>query len=77
MNLCECAYRNCTYFLLGNGKSFIIGQSNLNDLHWTPFQQLTHLASAGEGLATGDIFGTGTISNDVSASLSAHLNVGF
>ncbi|KFY83116.1 hypothetical protein V498_08291 [Pseudogymnoascus sp. VKM F-4517 (FW-2822)] len=50
--------------IIRNGKSFIIGQSNLNDLHWTPFQQLTHLASAGEGLATGDIFGTGTISND-------------
>ncbi|KFZ23865.1 hypothetical protein V502_01651 [Pseudogymnoascus sp. VKM F-4520 (FW-2644)] len=50
--------------IIRNGKSFMIGQSNLNDLHWTPFQQLTHLASAGEGLATGDIFGTGTISND-------------
>lgn len=55
----------------------MIGQSNLNDLHWTPFQQLTHLASAGEGLATGDIFGTGTISNDVSASFAAHPNAGF
>lgn len=77
MDLYECACRNCTYFFLGNGKSFTIGQSNLNDLHWTPFQQLTHLASAGEGLATGDIFGTGTISSDVSASFAAHFNVGF
>ena len=57
--------------------SFMIGQSNLNGLHWTPFQQLTHLASAGEGLATGDIFGTGTISSDVSESFSVHLSAGF
>ncbi|CAK7204881.1 hypothetical protein SEUCBS139899_007643 [Sporothrix eucalyptigena] len=38
-------------------------ESNLNELYWTPLQQLTHLASAGEGLSTGDILGTGTISS--------------
>lgn len=56
--------------LLGDGQSFLLGQSNLNELHWTPFQQLTHLASAGEGLATGDLFGTGTISSDVSLHIT-------
>ncbi|KAB5585768.1 fumarylacetoacetate hydrolase [Coniochaeta sp. 2T2.1] len=50
--------------IIRDGQSFLLGQSNLNELHWTPFQQLTHLASAGEGLATGDLFGTGTISSD-------------
>lgn len=53
---------------VGDGKTHVLGQSNLNELHWTPLQQLTHLASAGEGLATGDIFGTGTISSPVSAT---------
>ncbi|KAJ5377419.1 uncharacterized protein N7496_004828 [Penicillium cataractarum] len=47
----------------GNGKSYNLTETNLNELYWTPFQQLTHLASAGEGLTTGDIFGTGTISS--------------
>ncbi|RDW57122.1 hypothetical protein BP6252_13868 [Coleophoma cylindrospora] len=42
----------------------VLGQSNLKELHWTPRQMITHLASAGEGLTTGDIFGTGTISSD-------------
>ncbi|OHE90787.1 fumarylacetoacetase [Colletotrichum orchidophilum] len=49
--------------LIREGKMYAIGQSNLNELHWTPFQQLTHLGSAGEGLSTGDLFGTGTISS--------------
>ncbi|KAH6663825.1 2-hydroxyhepta-2,4-diene-1,7-dioate isomerase [Halenospora varia] len=50
--------------VIRKGDTFILGQSNLRELHWTPRQQLTHLASAGEGLTTGDIFGTGTISSD-------------
>ncbi|KAF3762631.1 hypothetical protein M406DRAFT_263748 [Cryphonectria parasitica EP155] len=45
--------------------SYTICETNLKELYWTPFQQLTHLASAGEGLAAGDLFGTGTISSDV------------
>lgn len=44
-------------------QTYTLGNSNLNELHWTPFQQITHLGSAGEGLATGDIFGTGTMSS--------------
>ncbi|KAB8259489.1 hypothetical protein BDV32DRAFT_159253 [Aspergillus pseudonomiae] len=50
--------------ILRKGKTYHITSTNLKDLYWTPYQQLAHLASAGEGLSTGDIFGTGTISND-------------
>lgn len=49
----------------GDEKSYTLCKSNLNTLYWTPIQQLTHLASAGEGLSTGDVFGTGTISTSV------------
>ncbi|KAJ5668504.1 uncharacterized protein N7477_007074 [Penicillium maclennaniae] len=49
--------------VIRNGKSYDLTDTNLNELYWTPYQQLTHLASAGEGLKTGDIFGTGTISS--------------
>ncbi|KAH8801424.1 hypothetical protein F5884DRAFT_684965 [Xylogone sp. PMI_703] len=49
--------------IIRDGKSYTIGESNLNELYWTPYQQLTHLASAGEGLSVGDILGTGTISS--------------
>ncbi|KAH8879505.1 fumarylacetoacetate hydrolase [Thozetella sp. PMI_491] len=49
--------------ILRDGVSYTLTESNLNELYWTPFQQLTHLASAGEGISTGDIFGTGTISS--------------
>ncbi|KAK5996297.1 Fumarylacetoacetase [Cladobotryum mycophilum] len=49
--------------ILRDDKLYTLCESNLNELHWTPFQQLTHLASAGEGLTTGDVFGTGTISS--------------
>ncbi|KAL4864726.1 hypothetical protein BDV12DRAFT_175700 [Aspergillus spectabilis] len=49
--------------VLRNGKSYPVTETNLNELYWTPYQQLTHLTSAGEGLATGDIFGTGTITS--------------
>jgi len=49
--------------IIRDGQTYTLGNSNLNELHWTPFQQITHLGSAGEGLATGDIFGTGTMSS--------------
>jgi fumarylacetoacetase len=49
----------------GNGNRFILGTSNLKYLYWTPFQQITHHASALCGLGTGDLLGTGTISGDV------------
>ncbi|RDW58292.1 hypothetical protein BP5796_12222 [Coleophoma crateriformis] len=51
-------------FYAGKSDTHVLGQSNLRELHWTPRQMITHLASAGEGLTTGDIFGTGTISSD-------------
>ncbi|KAL3475686.1 hypothetical protein BJX99DRAFT_229125 [Aspergillus californicus] len=46
-----------------NGKSYVVTETNLKELYWTPYQQLTHLTSAGEGLSTGDIFGTGTVTS--------------
>ncbi|PLB48374.1 2-hydroxyhepta-2,4-diene-1,7-dioate isomerase [Aspergillus steynii IBT 23096] len=49
--------------ILRNGKTYHVTTTNLNELYWTPYQQLTHLASAGEGLCTGDILGTGTLSS--------------
>lgn len=49
--------------LVRDGTTYTLSQSNLNELHWTPLQQITHLASAGEGLQAGDVFGTGTISS--------------
>ncbi|PTU24166.1 hypothetical protein P175DRAFT_0513199 [Aspergillus ochraceoroseus IBT 24754] len=49
--------------LLRNGKAYVITETNLNELYWTPYQQLAHLTSAGEGLSVGDIFGTGTITS--------------
>ncbi|KAI9375144.1 hypothetical protein BJX61DRAFT_495030 [Aspergillus egyptiacus] len=49
--------------VIRNGKSYLVTETNLKELYWTPFQQLAHLASAGEGLSTGDIFGTGTLTS--------------
>jgi fumarylacetoacetase len=46
------------------GKRHTVCTSNLNYLYWTPFQQITHHASANCGLRTGDLIGTGTISGD-------------
>ncbi|KAI2888297.1 hypothetical protein CBS63078_2070 [Aspergillus niger] len=50
--------------VIRNGKSYTVTETNLKELYWTPYQQVTHLCSAGEGLSTGDIFGTGTITSD-------------
>lgn len=47
-----------------DGKRHKLCTSNLNYLYWTPFQQLTHHASANCGIRTGDTMGTGTISGD-------------
>ncbi|KAL4886828.1 hypothetical protein BJY04DRAFT_176628 [Aspergillus karnatakaensis] len=58
-----------------NGKSYTVTETNLNELYWTPYQQLAHLASAGEGLATGDIFGTGTISSNRTNSAGENIGV--
>ena len=51
-------------FLQRNKKDYKICSSNLKTLLWTPFQQLAHQASSGCGFRTGDLLGTGTISND-------------
>lgn len=53
-----------------------MAKSNLRYLYWTPYQQLTHHASAMCGMKTGDLCGTGTISGDVSerkTTLSCHI----
>lgn len=49
--------------LVRDGREFALSTSNLNELHWTPLQMVAYLASAGEGLQTGDLFGTGTLSS--------------
>lgn len=46
------------------GKEVVFATSNLKYMYWTPLQQLVHHASAGCGLETGDVMGTGTISGD-------------
>jgi fumarylacetoacetase len=55
---------------IGGDNIYNVTSTNLNELYWTPYQQATHLTSAGEGLSTGDIFGTGTISSAVRGSAS-------
>ncbi|KAL7936391.1 fumarylacetoacetate hydrolase [Trichoderma chlorosporum] len=62
--------------IIREGISYAVTESNLNELYWTPFQQLTHLASAGEGLCTGDIFGTGTISSARTNSQGEKIGLG-
>ncbi|KZL84378.1 2-keto-4-pentenoate hydratase 2-oxohepta-3-ene- -dioic acid hydratase [Colletotrichum incanum] len=36
---------------------------NLKNLHWSPFQMVAHQSSAGCGLRSGDLLGTGTLSS--------------
>ena len=50
--------------LIRGGETYPLCTSNLKYLWWTPYQQLTHHASAGCGLKTGDVMGTGTVSGD-------------
>ena len=50
--------------LLRKGKRHELATSNLRYLYWTPYQQLAHHASAGCGMRTGDLIGTGTVSGD-------------
>jgi len=56
---------------IGNERRYQLSTSNLKYLYWTPYQQLTHHASAGCGMQTGDLIGTGTVSGDV--RLTPHL----
>jgi fumarylacetoacetase len=43
-------------------KPIQISRGNLRDLYWTPAQLLTHHASSGCNLRSGDLLATGTIS---------------
>ncbi|KAI1113207.1 fumarylacetoacetate hydrolase [Nemania sp. NC0429] len=45
-------------------KRYTVTRSNLRYLYWSPYQQLAHHASAGCGLGTGDLLGSGTISGE-------------
>jgi 2-keto-4-pentenoate hydratase/2-oxohepta-3-ene-1,7-dioic acid hydratase in catechol pathway len=56
--------------MAGNEKRYQVTTSNLNYLCWSPFQQLAHHASAGCGLGTGDLLGSGTISGEVGKTLT-------
>jgi fumarylacetoacetase len=41
-----------------------LSESNLRDLYWTPAQMLTHHASNGCNLCSGDLLGSGTVSGE-------------
>ncbi|HEX9960713.1 MAG TPA: fumarylacetoacetase [Pyrinomonadaceae bacterium] len=43
---------------------FLLSRSNMKDLYWTIGQMLTHHASNGCNLQTGDLMATGTVSGD-------------
>ena len=45
-----------------NAEPFLLSSSNMKDLYWTPAQMLTHHASNGCNLQTGDLIATGTVS---------------
>ncbi|QKX61163.1 uncharacterized protein TRUGW13939_08310, partial [Talaromyces rugulosus] len=62
--------------LIRDGKSYTLCESNLDELYWTPIQQITHLGSAGEGLSHGDVFGTGTISSNRTNSGGEKIGLG-
>lgn len=47
-----------------NAEPFLLSRSNTKDLYWTIPQMLTHHASNGCNLQTGDLIATGTVSGD-------------
>ncbi|HEX8639072.1 MAG TPA: fumarylacetoacetase [Pyrinomonadaceae bacterium] len=47
-----------------NAEPFLLSRSNTKDLYWTIAQMLTHHASNGCNLQTGDLMATGTVSGD-------------
>ncbi|KAH8880882.1 putative fumarylacetoacetate hydrolase [Thozetella sp. PMI_491] len=59
--------------IIRGGKQHVITEANFCDLYWTPFQQITHLAAAGSGMASGDLIGSGTISGEVSSTRAGTL----
>ena len=56
-----CKRRRCA---IENTEPFLLSRSNMKDLYWTIGQMLTHHASNGCNLQTGDLIATGTISGD-------------
>jgi len=44
--------------------ALVVGRANARALYWTIAQQLAHVTSNGTRLRAGDLYGTGTISND-------------
>jgi fumarylacetoacetase len=47
-----------------SAEPFLLSRSNMKDLYWTIGQMLTHHASNGCNLQTGDLMATGTVSGD-------------
>jgi fumarylacetoacetase len=47
-----------------NAEPFLLSRSNMKDLYWTIAQMLTHHASNGCNLQTGDLIATGTVSGE-------------
>jgi fumarylacetoacetase len=54
-------------------KPFRVSQGNLRDLYWTPAQMLTHHASNGCNLRSGDLLATGTVSGPTPDSVGSLL----
>jgi fumarylacetoacetase len=54
-------------------KPFRISRGNLRDLYWTPAQMLTHQASNGCNLRSGDLLATGTVSGATPESVGSLL----
>jgi fumarylacetoacetase len=67
---------NLEVFLRRNDVDYKICSSNLKGLLWTPFQQLAHQASSGCGFRTGDLLGTGTISNSETDETGTKIGLG-
>ena len=54
---------------------FLLSQSNVVDLYWTPAQLIAHHTSNGCNLQIGDILATGTISGPAEASAGCLLEL--
>ena len=57
-------YMQTTKMREENVEPFLLSRSNMKDLYWTIGQMLTHHASNGCNLQTGDLMATGTVSGD-------------
>ncbi len=59
----DVALRSAAMRERGDGEQ-IVGRANARKLYWTIAQQLAHITSNGTHLRAGDLYGTGTISDD-------------